>query len=99
MVLTGSFSLTNWINSRPLTRLPVSVNRNTRACRIVATAAGSADNPFPEGGGDANFDKSSSSWNIPARNWPLILKTVAFHTTHIAARLLSQPFQPALEKR
>jgi len=112
MVLTGTFSLTNWINSNSLTGRSASVRRNVRAYPTVITSIASADNSFPENSGDDdenefNFgpEKSSfswrgsfSSWSFPARNWPLLLKTVAVHGAHITARLISQPFQPALEK-
>jgi len=110
MVLIGTFCLTNWINSKPLSGRSASVRRNVRAHPTVITSIASADNSFPENSGDENnFDlgpeKSSSSWrgsfsswSFSARNWPLLLKTVAVHGAHITARIISQPFQPALEK-
>ncbi|KAG7672312.1 hypothetical protein Ndes2526B_g06693 [Nannochloris sp. 'desiccata'] len=117
MVFTGTFSLTNWITSRPLTSRPVSVRRNVRAYPTVIASVASADDSFPENsGGSCDDDENNyncgpeeiysssswrgplSSWSFPARNWPLLLKTLAVHGAHITARLISQPFRPALEK-
>ena len=109
MVLTGTYSLTNWMNSRPFTGRSVSIKRNVRAHPTVITAiASSADGSFSDDSGDSDagsVENTSSSWrgrfsswSFPAPSWPLVLRTVAFHATHITARLISQPFQPAWER-
>ena len=61
----------------------------------------SSQNPPLEPPAPTTTTTASSPWSLVAEarnNWPLLLRTFAVHAAHITVRLLSQPFQPALDK-
>lgn len=111
MVL-GTFTLYNWIPGSSYISRPALSNRNTRPGPIRCSAVASThsfDGPGPEdglgsdglhssGSQPESVGTSSSSWNFPVRNWPLLLRTFAAHAVHITARVLAHPLQPALDR-